>query len=168
MRKNAVKRCLILSILSIGLTLSVFAREMPRFSLKNLDGSTYKSEVDKGNSVILLEFWGACCKARVSELKYLQELQEKYDDKNLKIYAINIDNARAGSRIKPVVKRYKFTFPVLLDPDQEVLRKFSPQKVKPYTVLIDSKGQIIKEIQGENPGKESIIRKMIAEILVSE
>jgi len=136
------------------------AREMPSFQLGRLDGSKYDSETDKGKHIVLLEFWGSCCKARVSELKYLEELQTEFGD-NVKIYAINIDDARSASRIKPVVKRYKFTFPVLLDPDQEVLSKFSPKKTKPYTVLIDSSGSIIKEIQGQNPGKGKIIRNLI-------
>lgn len=152
---------IVLFLLFIGN--SLLAREMPDFQLKNLDGTQYDSSTDKGKHMILLEFWGSCCKARVSELKYLQKLQSEYQDRGLKVYAINIDDVRSTSRIRPVVRRYKFTFPILLDPQQVVLSKFSPAKTKPYTVLIDGNGEIIQEIQGHSSTKEAIIRKALSD-----
>jgi len=162
MKMNCMRFILILSLFH---AVSGFARELPMFQLDRLDGSQYDSREDTGKNIILLEFWSSCCKARVSELKYLETLSREYAKRGLKVYAINVDNARGHSRVKPVVKRYKFTFPVLLDPDMTVLRKFSPQKTKPYTVLVGIDGRIIREIKGENPGKEHLIRALIEELL---
>ena len=134
----------------------------PEFCLKKLDGGEYKLSEDLGKSVIILEFWGMCCRARLGKLKYLDELYKQYKDKGLKVYAINVDDAASGSRVKPVIKRYDYAFPVLLDPLQNVLRKFSPSKIKPYTVIIGRNGDIIHALV-DNTGNDALVEKIIRE-----
>ena len=137
------------------------AGKAPTFRLERLEGGYCQLPEDAGNGIILLEFWGTCCKAKLGNLQYLNNLQDKYKDRGLHVYAINIDDATAKSHINPVVKRYGYTFPILLDPHQEILRMFSPSKTKPFTVVIGRDGTIIRELSGETPGNWKLVEETI-------
>jgi len=143
----------------------VYARKPPGFSLKTLDGDTYTLADDLGESVILLEFWGLCCRARLSEMKALENLYVQYGDKGLKVYAVNIDDASALSKVRPALKRYGYSFPVLLDPAQEVFRKYSPAGKKPYTVIIGKNGEIVEAIPGEDPDARNRVDQCIQNLM---
>ncbi len=165
----------VLTVMSILLALSETVsvsgdkpRTPPGFSLDRLDGGAFNLQEDLGNSVILLEFWGMCCHAKLSDLKTIDDLYLQYGNRGLKVYGINIDDASRRSQVKPAVKKYGYTFPVLLDPTQEVLRKFSPDREKPYTVVIDRKGDIIHESGGDQSKSRPLLEKIIEECLEQE
>ena len=142
----------------------VRADKAPALSLERLEGGYCRIPDDHKGSVILIEFWGTCCKAKLSYLEYLDELSSKYKDKGLIVYAINVDAAAAKSRIKPAVKRYGYEFPVLLDPDREALKHFSPSGTMPYTVLIDGKGDIIFSAPGNKTVNWGPVEKILDEL----
>ena len=139
----------------------VWARKPPGFTLDRLDGGVYNLKDDLGKSVILLQFWGMCCHAKLSNLRTIDELYLQYKDKGLKVYGINIDDAASQSGVKPAVKKYGFSFPILLDPAQEVLRKYSPFKMNPYTVIIDLNGEIVHELGGNQSKYHELIMELL-------
>ncbi len=143
---------------------AALADNAPALNLERLDGGYCRIPDDKGGSVILLEFWGTCCKAKLSYLEYLDDLYSKYKDNGLIVYGINVDAAAAKSRIKPAVKRYGYEFPVLLDPDHEALKNFSPSGAIPYTVLIDGKGEIIFSAPGNKTVDRSPVEKILRDL----
>ena len=143
----------------------VDAGKAPLFTLEMIDGGSYTLADDLDRHVILLEFWGTCCKTNLSNLKFLEDLQTSYGAKGLKVFAINVDDASARSRIKPAIRKYGYTFPILLDPAQEVLRKFSPNKIKPSSVIIGRDGQIAMVLEGDKPGNEKAITDTIARLM---
>ncbi|GEM_PF-361486 len=158
-------------LLSLYEAVSAFGekpRTPPGFSLDRLDGGVFNLQEDLGNSVILLEFWGMCCHAKLSYLKTIDDLHLQYGNQGLKVYGINIDDASRRSQVKPAIKKYGYSFPVLLDPTQEVLRKFSPDKEKPYTVVIDRKGDIIHESGGDQSTSRPVLEKIIRECFEQE
>lgn len=142
----------------------VRADKAPALSLERLEGGYCRIPDDHKGSVILIEFWGTCCKAKLSYLEYLDELSSRYNDKGLIVYGINVDAAAAKSRIKPAVKRYGYEFPVLLDPDHEALKNFSPSGTIPFTVLIDGKGDIIFSAPGNKTVDRSLVEKIMVEL----
>jgi len=131
------------------------------FELDNLDGTSYKLADDLGKNIIILDFWATWCKPCLRELPHINKLHEKYKDKNLKVYAVSIDTPASKSKIKPTIRRYKFTIPVLLDPNNEVVRNFSPNRNVPYLVVIGADGNIIREFSGYKPGDEKIVEEII-------
>lgn len=143
---------------------AVLAGKAPALNIERLEGGYCRLPDNAKGSVVLIEFWGTCCKAKLSYLEYLDELASKYKDNGLIVYGINVDAAAAKSRIKPAVKRYGYEFPVLLDPDREALKHFSPSGTIPYTVLIDEKGEIIFSAPGNKTVNRSPVEQILGEL----
>ena len=83
----------------------------------------------------------------------------------LVIVGISIDDAKMASKIKPTVKSKKLTYPILLDPETEVVSLFNPSKNVPFSVLINRAGEIDKTHAGYKPGDEVELEKEIKALL---
>lgn len=153
----------ILAVMQLALG-AALADKAPVLNLERLDGGYCRIPDDAGGSVILIEFWGTCCKAKLSHLAFLDELKKQYSDRGLVVYGINVDDAAAKSRIRPAVKRYGYEFRVLLDPYREALKKFSPSGIIPYTVLIDGNGEIIYSAPGNKTNNRTPVEKILREL----
>lgn len=137
------------------------AANPPLFELKNLDGGSYALQDDLGKSVIVLDFWATWCKPCLRELPHINTIYEKYREKGLKVYAISVDDASSTSSIKPTLKRYSFTMPILLDPNSDVIRKYNANRNIPFLVIIGSDGQIVRDFTGYKPGDEKLVEELV-------
>lgn len=145
-----------------GLTcISIHAANPPLFELKTLDGNMYSLQDDLGKSVIILDFWATWCKPCLRELPHINEIYEKNREKGLKVYAISVDDASSTSSIKPTLKRYSFSIPILLDPNSDVIRKYNPNRNIPYLVVIGADGQIVRDFTGYKPGDEKLVEELV-------
>lgn len=147
------------------LSSTVLAKQPALFELKTLDGDVYKLADDLGRHVIILDFWATWCKPCLRELPHINKIYEEYKDQGLKVYAVSIDTAASKSKVKPTIRRYKFDLPVLLDVDNEVIRKFSPNRNVPYLVVIGADKEIVREFSGYKPGDEKLVEKVVKEEL---
>jgi len=137
------------------------------FILKNLEGEQVELEKLYGIGPIYISFWATWCKPCVEELLIMQKLYERHKDKGFLLLAINEDKAKGLSKVKSFVKGKKFTFPVLFDPDGDVSRKYRVFAL-PYSVLLDSQGEIVHTGYGFKPGDEAAIEEKIIDLLVEE
>lgn len=137
------------------------------FTLEDLDGDLFVLEENLGKGPILIDFWATWCTPCKHALPHLQELMEKYQDQGLTVLTISIDSPKSQSKLKPYVRSKKFTFPVLLDTNSEVLRQFNGNSV-PFQVLLDKDGNVIETHTGYNPGDEKILEEKILKLLHSE
>lgn len=158
--------CLAVMVTVSGIIPNANAQKKPiMFELQTVEGTTYKLEEEIGKKVILLDFWATWCKPCLRELPHINSIYEKYKDQNLQVLAISIDTAASKSQIRPTVNRYKFTFPVLLDTDNNVIRSYSPSRNVPYLVIIGADGTIIREFSGYKPGDEKLVEDIVKEEL---
>lgn len=135
------------------------------FALKDLQGSTVRLSDYLGKNVVLIDFWATWCVPCCKELPHFQRFYDAYKDKGLVILAISEDGPETVALIKPYIKRYNYTFPVLLDTDSKVLALYDPSVVLPLTLLIDRSGNIAKVHQGYSLGDELVLEKEIIELL---
>ena len=136
-------RPIISLVLGIALLVGVSRdREVPNFQLMNLKGKNLElyAMLDKGP--VLLDFWATWCKPCLKAFPKLNELQRKYGDQGLTILGINEDGNRSQAKIKPFVKSLDLQFEVLIDGNNDVMRKFQVANL-PATVLISADGKII-------------------------
>jgi cytochrome c biogenesis protein CcmG, thiol:disulfide interchange protein DsbE len=145
------------------LTFPAAAKSVPDFSLKQLDGNTYNFSKIVGKKVIIIDFWATWCKPCKKLLKKLNIIHKKYKD-DVEILAISTDNASAFSNVESYIKSKGYTFTVLLDPDNNVVRVFNPSRQLPYTLIIDKKGNIAFSHTGYMPGYEKEIIKKIEKL----
>lgn len=117
----------------------------PTYELAGLDGKTYEVG-GKREKVLLLNFWASWCDPCKEEAPELKALSEKYKD-SLDIYAVNVTLYDNLDEAKAFVKKYGYTFPVLLDEKEELYRKYNGIAF-PTNVLIDEQGVIRDVIVG--------------------
>jgi cytochrome c biogenesis protein CcmG, thiol:disulfide interchange protein DsbE len=135
------------------------AADVPEFSLKTLDGSTYRLRDDLGKKIIILDFWATWCEPCKKLLKRLQEIQDKYP--GVAVVAISVDDSSAYTKVSQYIKGKGFKFTVLLDPDSQVAKVLNPELKIPFTVIIDQAGAIAYAHTGYAPGDEQEISKKI-------
>lgn len=142
-------------LLAVGLILvlaSAAAAESkaPDFKLLNLAGEEVRlTEVLSGGPVII-DFWATWCKPCIKAFPELQDILDRYGACGLRVLAVSIDGPRSTSRVKSLIASKGNTFDVLLDPAQDVARKFHVTSV-PRTVLVDSGGTIAYAVTGYRP-----------------
>jgi peroxiredoxin len=156
-------------VLAAGLGLSApeahaVGEMAPTFALRDIDGKEVKLESYKG-SVVVLQFWATWCGPCQVEMPHLDAMYKELQGQGFTVLSISIDDARAASQVKPLVKKGGFTFPVLLDKDTSVVSKYNPSKTVPYAVLIDRSGKIASVHMGYNPGDEVALKAEIVNLL---
>ena len=76
-----------------------------------------------------------------------------------------MDGPESIALVRPFVKRYKYTFPVLFDTESKVIALYNPRVIMPYTVLIGRDGMIHGVHQGYSLGDEKVIEEEILKLL---
>jgi cytochrome c biogenesis protein CcmG/thiol:disulfide interchange protein DsbE len=167
-RKQSIVLALVIGALCLMVSLS-FAdeRKAPDFRLKKMEGDDIQFADMLHRGPILVDFWATWCVPCLKEMDQFQKLYEKYHDRGFEILAISIDTPRSASKIKPTVKSKGFTFPVLLDPNKEVLRMFGGRNVVPYAVIVSPDGQIVTTYEGYKSGNENVVEQEIQKFLIN-
>lgn len=111
----------------------------PEFTLEGLDGKTY-SVGGKRDKAVLINFWASWCGPCHDEAPDLVRLYEEYNDR-FEIYAINVTKEDTVKNAKAFVAQYEFTFPVLMDLDNEVASLYNIRGF-PTNILVDENGVI--------------------------
>lgn len=113
----------------------------PDFKLKLLFGKnslTLNKLLTQGNkqNVLVLSFFDTDCKPCLKEMPQLHQLAQKYQDRDVVVYLINIDKATSDV-VEDFVKKNNITLPVLLDP-------YGLQSGAEYGVIINQAARIPK------------------------
>ena len=93
----------------------------------------------------------------------MQQIYTEYKAKGLEILAINIERD-ANEEIQDFVKELRLTFPVLLDPDMKVTRKYRLIGL-PVSMLIDRQGIIRSKDIGYHDWTNKESRKLVESLL---
>jgi len=126
----------LLPSLAIGSGAVVPGQPAPDFALKNAAGDNLRLSEWRGE-VVLLSFWADWCGRCSDQLQQLEQLQEQYAARGVRVVAVNIDRdghaAREAAARSPLV--------VLHDSDQSVARQYDLSNL-PLTVLVDAHGKV--------------------------
>jgi peroxiredoxin len=127
----------------VGLAIGNLA---PDFVLPSLLGKEVCLSDLKGKKVIL-NFWSTWCKPCVEEMPDMQAFYEKYKAAGIEILAISINRER-DSTVEHFARWLNLTFPVLLDRDKVVARRYRIFSL-PTSFLINKEGIIEKKWYGK-------------------
>lgn len=120
----------------------------PDFSLKSLDGKTVRLSDLRGKKVVLINFWATWCPPCRFEMPTMQKIYSEKKGKGFEILAVNIE-PDANQEIHDFMKELRLSFPVLLDPEMKVARKYRVFAL-PVSMLIDRQGVIRLRDMGYN------------------
>lgn len=143
-----------------------FAEEgmAPDFTLRDINKKEVKLSEQKGK-VVLINFWATWCQPCQAEMPHLQAIYDEFKDKGFEILSISIDEARDSSKVKPLIMRGKYTFPVLLDKQTKVIPLYNPDQTLPYNALVDKEGKLVWTKLSYAPGEEKLLREKVMEYL---
>jgi peroxiredoxin len=135
----------------------------PDFALPNLDGKTVRLSDLRGKKGVFINFWATWCPPCRLEMPTMEKVYQDYKSRGLEILAVSID-AGPKSTVKNFMRELKLTFPVLLDPEIEVLRMYKFFGL-PASVLINKQGIIRFKEQGYRNWTDPESRKKLEAIL---
>jgi peroxiredoxin len=144
-----VNRFLGIFTLSLAAALGAAAQT----SLATLDGGRVDVQAHNGK-VVLLSVGAAWLPLSAKQAEYTNALAKKYAGKDVVVYFVSTDSAKAGRNFKSDEELRAFaasnrlTVPVLRDPEGAISsRKFSVEQV-PSFVLLDKNGNVSGEVFG--------------------
>ena len=106
--------------------------------LSDLDGQDRSLAEFKGR-VVLVNFWASWCSPCIKEMPSIQRLARTMRGKPFAIIGVNV--AETELRVTAAVRRPGIEFPVLLDKDSAVFKRWGAT-VLPTTYVLDENGMV--------------------------
>jgi cytochrome c biogenesis protein CcmG/thiol:disulfide interchange protein DsbE len=136
----------------------------PDFNLKTLDGKFVRLSSFKGEKIVMIDFWATWCNVCKKELITINEDYVKYRDQGLEVLSIVL-NASDEKGVQKIKDSKKLEYPILLDTEWEVSKKYGLEGPIPVKVVIDVKGIIRFTHFGGFPTGENEIPYVVEELL---
>jgi thiol-disulfide isomerase/thioredoxin len=133
-------------------------------SLDELDGTVSNLSDYLRTGPVYINFWALWCEPCKQELRALKTIAKDNDGKPFSILAVNLDSPKSLAKVKAYVRSQGYPFPVILDPNMQVLQSFNGQNL-PFAVLLDRTGKVITTRTGYLPGDEKEIEGEILKLL---
>ena len=137
-------------------------RPAPDFLLPDVSGQAVRLSQLKGK-VVLLNVWATWCGPCRQEMPTMETLARKLSGEDFVLLAVSQDVDGAVT-VKPYLQEGGYTFPVLLDAQGEVGRKYGVTGY-PETFVIDRQGQVVYHHIGYSnwarPQVEEALRRLI-------
>jgi peroxiredoxin len=140
----------------------------PEFVAESLDGKTYSLSQLQGK-VVVMTFWSTRCAICHSELPKLNEVANRYKDKDVVFLALTMENQ---AKVEPYLRKNPFNFNILPN-TFGVFLKYADKDGSgninmgfPSYFLINRQGSITLKSNGWD--KTSRIETQISELLSSE
>jgi thiol-disulfide isomerase/thioredoxin len=143
-------------------------RPAPSWRLPDLDEKIHDLQAYKGK-VVVMDFWGSWCGPCKMELPYFEAMYRKYKDKpNVAFVSINWEKATDAlthrTTARDFVKQNNYTFPVMYDHEQSVVRAYQIQGF-PTLFTIDRQGVVRYVNVGFDPHVDQILEAQIQSLL---
>jgi thiol-disulfide isomerase/thioredoxin len=138
--------------------------KVPDFKLPDLDNNPVQLKKLLKKGPVVIDFWATWCKPCIKYFPVLQSWHEKYGPAGLTIVAINEDGPRSLAKVKPFVRSLNVTFTVLVDENNEVMRRLRVQNL-PTSFLVAADGAVIARHSGFQGNAAQEMETKIAELL---
>lgn len=157
-----MKKLLLLTVvLSFFFVNSAKSQSFSDFTLQDLDGNDVSLTDLLAKGPVFLSFWATWCSPCKEEMKYLQEIYDKYKGQGFTYLAVNTDTQKSLSKVKSYISSKGYTFPVVLDTDEKIFEAYQGEGL-PYSLLISMDKKIIAKHVGFLAGDEDKIEKEVA------
>ncbi len=132
----------------------------PDFKLTTLKGEQVRLSDYRGKKVII-NFWATWCPPCRAEMPDMQSFYEKSGEE-VEVLAVNATmSEKKEENVAEFVKDFGLTFPILMDTENEVNRKYSIVSI-PTSYFVDTNGKVYTKFTGamSSDYMESTIKKM--------
>lgn len=108
--------------------------------------------------IIILNFWASWCQPCLAEFPSLVNLKKNYNDQNIKVIAINLDESNQEIIVKKIYKKYQLNFDVVIDKNKTIFDKFKIASIPVSIIFIN------KKVHSINHGAKDFNSKEMLEI----
>lgn len=137
-------------------------RPAPDFLLPDMGGQAVRLSQLKGK-VVLLNIWATWCGPCRKEMPTMEALARRLSGEDFVLLAVSQDVDGAVT-VKPYLQEGGYTFPVLLDVQGEVGRKYGVTGY-PETFVIDRQGQVVYHHIGYNDWAQSQVEETLRRLI---
>ncbi len=134
----------------------------PDFTFPGLDGKKV-SLSDYRGKVVFVNIWATWCPPCVEEMPSMQNLYQKLKSENFEIMAVSIDS-QGAKVVAPFMKKYKLTFPALMDSMGTIKRIYKATGV-PESYIIDKDGILAKKVIGPLDWSQPDILRLFRDLI---
>lgn len=152
---------LVYSAASLGKGPAMDPSPAPDFTLKSLSGENVRLSELRGQ-VVMINFWASWCGPCRQEMPLLEALYQRYNALGFELLGVNVEQDVDDA--KRWLADTKVSFPVLLDPSNELTRKYDVRAM-PSTVLVDRDGNMRHLHKGYKPGDENTYQDLVRALI---
>jgi peroxiredoxin len=131
--------------------------------VRDIKGKYLRLSDFKGKTVEIA-FWATFCKTCRKKLRHLEKLYKKYKSKGYVVLGVSTDGPETQSKVKPIVRRYKLSFPIVVDTESIISKLYNPKRSTPYSVIIKG-GKLVKTREGFQISDVDLIEKDVRKLL---
>jgi len=145
--------------------MNVNAQNYYEFTSTDLEGNEVSLSKLLEKGPVLIGFWATWCSPCKEEMKEMQQIYDKYKAQGFTYLALNQDNQKSLSKVKPYIESHSYTFPVAFDTDKKIYEGYSGRDDIPYSILIDANKNVVAVHRGYLKGDEKKIEAEIKALL---
>lgn len=142
------------------------SRPAPRFEVRSVEGKPVSLDALLKQGPVLIDFWATWCKPCVTSLPAVERLYQQHRAAGLTVVAVSIDGPRNFAKVRPFARSLGLTFPVVLDEDGSLARRYDVTSV-PTSILVAPDRRIVHVQIGYTAGQEALLERAILELLPS-
>ncbi len=128
--------------------MALVGKPAPGIAAELVGGGEFSLADQHEQGIVMLDFWATSCGPCTVEMPVLAEVTAQYQDKGVKLYAIN--QGESEGIITEFLQKAKLDVPVVLDPDLDISLAYQVEAV-PMLVLVDTKGIVQSVHAGSRP-----------------
>jgi len=112
--------------------------------------------------VVYLDFWASWCVPCKKSFPWMEQMQQKYRDRGLKIIAVNLDENPADA--DRFLKRFPVSFEIVRDPQGELAERYRIEGM-PSALLFDANGRVVERHIGFRDSEKAAYEAAIEAVL---
>jgi peroxiredoxin len=129
------------------------------FTATDLEGNTFSLDELKGK-VIVINFWFVACKPCVEEIPELNELVEKYEDKDVVFLGFALDNEK---RLNSFLEKTPFKYHIFSE-SKKIIENYGVNSY-PTHIIIDQSSAVVFKTSGLSPTTVKSIENTILSLI---
>jgi len=148
--------------------IELVGKPAPPIQGTDLDGKAFNLANEKGK-VVLVVFWASWCLPNATQIPWLEEVQDAYHDRGLRVVGINLDAQQDGGRkletVLPNIRRFlldhNVRWPTLVNGSEQrdYASAYGISDI-PANVLIGREGAVV-QIDLSRRNLESVVSRML-------
>ena len=119
-----------------------FVSSVPQFQLRDTEGALHTPAEWAGRKAVLLYFVTVDCPVANSYVPEMNRLREAYSGRGIAFYAVQADPSVAEAAVVRYARDYRYSFPLLLDPAQTLVRHTNAT-VTPQAAVLSPEGKLL-------------------------